>query len=562
MPLENKYSTCMNPLLDSYNVLKNPPAPYQDNPNSAPAPGRSVLVFADSYGFAANVLKYAPQDRISRKQIITTKPGQLSKEKLTKILSETWDMLIYAYPIDEPKDNTSEEIHKTQTDVFKLLLEISKIIFEDADLVKNVCILTCDAMSEDREIHEQCGVGLVTNAGMYGYHNTAKMETQGVPWQLIDVEWSLPETMMPMLSSEVFRKETFGRGAVRILKSGRYVQKTIDPTTTYTEANNEIDIPKEGGTVAISGGNGGVALIIGDWIVREAGRKGVQNLNILFLSRSMKISDENQQFWQVCQDNAAKYGVTVKQAKGDISDQAVVDEFCKEHANDLIGFVHSAGVLRDAPIFKVDWPMFEQVWNPKSRAALWLHEGFEKYGCPIHFFFMFSSVAIYGSPAQLNYSASNSFMDGLARHRRALGKPALTLQWGPWGETGMALTIPDKDKKKMAEGPMPPFTNKQGLSGLETLISTNVANGSVYICNPTAMWGWVATDNMVAKPFYSHELSPMPTHDFTQVKLDQSNVYMTYRELAGFKFNERKGLVYKAYVQPVVDPDGDMEEDY
>merc|ERR1711920_695925 len=137
---------------------------------------------------------------------------------------------------------------------------------------------------------------------------------------------------------------------------------------------------------------------------------------------------------------------------------------------------------------------------------------------------LFSSGAVYGNMGQLNYSASNAYLDALARHRRALGKPCQAPQWGAWGDVGMAANLDDASRRRMANSPMPYFSNAEGLFGLECLIRSNLPYGEVHKTNPPLIWGMVQGDDLPiqcwTRQFYSY-LAPPPPGDPTK------NPYLT-----------------------------------
>merc|ERR1712211_206201 len=89
---------------------------------------------------------------------------------------------------------------------------------------------------------------------------------------------------------------------------------------------------------------------------------------------------------------------------------------------------------------------------------------------------------------QINYSGSNAYMDGLARHRRAMKLPGMVVQWGAWGEVGMALTLDKASKARFAKSPQPPFTNCEGLAGLEMGLRSKAPVFSVFKWNSDAMF--------------------------------------------------------------------------
>ncbi|HEY9089851.1 MAG TPA: beta-ketoacyl reductase, partial [Anaerolineaceae bacterium] len=120
----------------------------------------------------------------------------------------------------------------------------------------------------------------------------------------------------------------------------------------------------------------------------------------------------------------------------------------------LRGVIHAAGVLDDGILLQQTAQRIHTTFAPKAGGAWNLH--CQTDGQPLDFFILFSSVtAPFGSPGQGNYAAANAYLDGLAQQRKAAGLPALSINWGPWGQIGLAA--------QRHEGGL------QGLTGLSML---------------------------------------------------------------------------------------------
>ena len=103
----------------------------------------------------------------------------------------------------------------------------------------------------------------------------------------------------------------------------------------------------------------------------------------------------------------------------------------------LIGVVHSAGVLDDGILARLDWDRFSRVFEPKVYGSWLLHEYTKSLELD-SLSLQSSLLSLLGSAGQGNYSAGNTFLDSLAAHRRAAGLPATAINWSAWSGGGLA----------------------------------------------------------------------------------------------------------------------------
>jgi acyl transferase domain-containing protein/acyl carrier protein len=140
----------------------------------------------------------------------------------------------------------------------------------------------------------------------------------------------------------------------------------------------------------------------------------------------------------------------------------------------LRGIVHAAGVLDDGVLAQQRWERFERVLAPKAAGAWNLH--LLTRSQPLDFFVCFSSAAaVFGTPGQGNYAAANGFLDGLAHLRRAQGLPALSINWGPWADAGMAAASGARYESRG----IGMLASAQALGALETLLDGGAAQAAV-----------------------------------------------------------------------------------
>jgi acyl transferase domain-containing protein len=247
------------------------------------------------------------------------------------------------------------------------------------------------------------------------------------------------------LPVRVFQTGAFEE-AFRYMAQANHIGKIV---VSMRERNVLIESPadsaplfREDGSYLITGGLGALGLTVARWMVERGAR------HLILMGRNAPAGTAKETVASLKES-----GVKVVTAKVDVANLRQVKQAIargKEKMPPLRGVIHAAGILDDGILLQQNIERFRKVMAPKCAGAWNLHLTTKED--PLDFFILFSSVAaLLGSPGQGNYSAANSFLDSLAHYRRGLGLPAMSINWGPWSEIGLAAR-PDRGERLALRG--------------------------------------------------------------------------------------------------------------
>ena len=188
------------------------------------------------------------------------------------------------------------------------------------------------------------------------------------------------------------------------------------------------------GQMMVTGGTGAIGLLVAQWIAAR------QSERFMLLSRSGAVAYGAHKNWHSISNPASKNGTRVQQCN--ISDPRAVSHVLHLGGECLNSVVHCAGVLADALFTNQTQASLNKVWAPKSFSAWCLHTSAPvlEAGTSLDAFVMFSSAAaLFGSQGQANYAAANAALDELVHTRSQLGLAGVSVQWGAWAGSGMAV---------------------------------------------------------------------------------------------------------------------------
>jgi NADPH:quinone reductase-like Zn-dependent oxidoreductase/SAM-dependent methyltransferase/acyl carrier protein len=305
--------------------------------------------------------------------------------------------------------------------------------------------------------------------------------------------------------------------AFRLMAGGKHIGKVIVSfPESFLPRRGEPIAPKfeikADGCYLITGGLGGFGKVLANWLVQSGAR------HLVLSSRNGASTPEAEAFVQSLRDRGTDVRV-VKADAGSREDISRLFAEIRQTGQPLRGVFHLAMAIDDAVLAQLNRDRMAAVMRPKALGAWLLHEATRDLN--LDCFVMFSSVSsIFGNPAQGNYGAANAFLDSLAHHRRALGLPALTINWGVLGGEGYVAR-----NERVAE-----FLAKQGTTEISpgeviSILESSLRTASTQIAAIRVDWAkWKSFfRGSQANPLYQRIFAAVESDDSGGVTSDWRN---------------------------------------
>ena len=260
--------------------------------------------------------------------------------------------------------------------------------------------------------------------------------------------------------------------AFRYMAQGKHIGKIVitldEPQVQAADVPQSVPIRRDA-TYVITGGLGALGIAFARRLVDQ----GAQHLALIGRSAPSAPTADSI-------DELRSKGADITVVAADVADVQqlahALDEI-RAAGPPIRGVLHAAGITDDRTLLELRWEQFVNVFAAKVDGGWNLHQ--QLLAEDLDFFVLFSSAAsVLGGAGQANYAAANSFLDALAHYRRRLGMKALSVNWGPWADIGMAAQDDIRGGRLAARG-LNSIPTKEGTELLDLLMQQRPAQVAV-----------------------------------------------------------------------------------
>jgi polyketide synthase PksN len=319
-------------------------------------------------------------------------------------------------------------------------LEISEDVARQLDRGLYALFALCKALAHERRQAQPKIISVGTTplaSAVGGFLRTLTLEDPRYLAKAIDIQddgaLSLAEKSS-LLRDEIHDPDWTAQ-EIRYRNLARFVKAVVPQHRPADETQRPLPL-KQNGVYVITGGLGGLGLIFAAYLAKNYQAK------LVLVGRSAAGTGREETLRAL-----TSHGAEVMRVQADVSkpeDMEMVVREAKARFSQINGWIHAAGVNRDAFILRKTREEMEAVLAPKVYGAL--NADFATRDENLDLFVLFSSVAgVLGNVGQSDYAYANHFLDSFAERRDSLAKMqqrsgrTLSIDWPLWAEGGMGI---------------------------------------------------------------------------------------------------------------------------
>ncbi|HAC16557.1 MAG TPA: hypothetical protein DCE78_11525 [Bacteroidetes bacterium] len=408
------------------------------------ATGKPWIIVADQHGYAAKIAK--DWQKIGHEVILVESGSKFAKhdtsryefnhstkENWTKFLDElssTPAGLLSFTSFDETEFDLQNPVGQ-QNRLLSPLLNLVQILAQRGVSMPIIAVTSSGTSvdSKDPILNPQSGA-------IRGFLRTVGIEQPDIKTGIID--FKLGESVSGNLFGSAVQAVLSGESSITIRNK---ILLTLRLVRNFNKSDKPISFLTDD-TCIISGGLGSLGLTTTKWLMQQGAR------NFILIGR--KSPNEIQKSAINVLNNS---GANIQVLTCDIADydslSVQLNKLGKTFTSTKSVF-HLAGELSDGPINTMSPENLLAPFNSKVQGAINLHRVTESLKLD-HFVLFSSIVSVTGSAAQANYAAANSLLASIAGYRNLNGLPALSINWGPWADSGMAANLDQRSKDRIKD---------------------------------------------------------------------------------------------------------------
>jgi NAD(P)-dependent dehydrogenase (short-subunit alcohol dehydrogenase family) len=298
---------------------------------------------------------------------------------------------------------------------------------------------------------------------------------------------------------------------------------------------------RDRGVYLITGGLGGIGLVLARWLAREL------HARLILTTRGSFPPRGEWEGWlatHAATDPTARRIATLLELEtagaeiligvADASDEkamaSVIDE-ARRRWSRIDGAIHAAGVPGGGLVELQTRESIDPVLAPKIRGTRILEKLLEPDRPD--FLVLCSSIdSILGRAGAADYSAANLFLDAFAVSKHALdGTRVISIGWDAWKETGMAVNITAPNRALALEHGI---GNEEGIEALRRAFSTSLAQIAIITRDlPNVLARMAVAEAAATRETYNSSSMPVEAQLAVAEGSSQGLILQIWRELLG-----------------------------